>query len=72
MSLLDDAELTELVPKITDEEALEFATLAWTFPETMNTTYDPILAKAFADIIDSIINGGFMSAQDFQQAAEEH
>ena len=67
MSLLDGAVLEEYIPKISEEAALEFAALAWTFSETMDTTFDPVLAKAFADIILSIINGGFLSVNDFNE-----
>ncbi|KKM82144.1 hypothetical protein LCGC14_1322540 [marine sediment metagenome] len=71
MSLLDDAILEEVIPDITEEKALEYAVIAWTFEETMNIKFDPILAKAFADIISAIINGGFISPEEFNEFVEQ-
>lgn len=71
MSLLDDAILEEVIPDITEEKALEYAVIAWTFSETMNIKFDPILAKAFADIISAIINGGFNSPDEFNKFEEQ-
>ena len=71
MSILDDAILEEVIPDITEEKALEYATIAWTFEETKNIKFDPILAKAFSDIIYAIINGGFISPKDFNEFQEQ-
>ena len=35
-------------------EARELAAQAWTTPKTEETVMDPVLAEAFADIIDRI------------------
>jgi len=39
------------------EQALQEAARAWCTPETEKITMDPVLAVAFADIIDSYIKG---------------
>lgn len=65
MSLIDGKDLEEHEPKISEEARLEFAAIAWRFPETENIVMDPILAKAFADVIDIIVNGGFNTVGDY-------
>ncbi len=71
MSILDDAEFTEWIPDITEEKALEYAVIAWTFKETEDITFDPILAKAFSNIIYAIINGGYNSPEEFNEMEEQ-
>ena len=76
MSLLDGQEIKEVEPKMSEETRLEFAAIAWTFPETEHIEMDSILAEAFAKVIDIIMNGGFgtvdsyveyKSAMDYEQ-----
>ena len=74
MSMIDGKELEEHKPKISEEARLEFAAIAWTFPETSHIKMDVTLAKAFADVIDIIVNGGFNTVESyvqFKEAAED-
>ena len=70
MSMLDEVELTEHKPKISEEARLEFAAIAWTFPATSHKVMDSILAKAFAEVIDIIVNGGFNTVESYVQFKE--
>ena len=72
MSLLDGAELKEVKPNISEQARLEFAAIAWTFPETSHIEMDVVLAKAFADVIDIIVNGGFDTVESYVQQKEEY
>ncbi|KKL68475.1 hypothetical protein LCGC14_2124630 [marine sediment metagenome] len=70
MSMIDGKELEEHKPKISEEARLEFAAIAWTFPETSHKVMDPVLAKAFAEVIDIIVNGGFNTVESYVQFKE--
>ncbi|KKK51930.1 hypothetical protein LCGC14_3110030 [marine sediment metagenome] len=72
MSLLDGAELEEFKPKMSEEVRYQFAALSWTFPETSHITMDVALAKAFADVIDIIVNGGFDTVDSYVEQRDEH
>lgn len=65
MSLLDNANLTECVPKITDMQCRGFAVLAWTTSNNKNKDVDVELAQAFADILSAVVNGGFDTVADY-------
>ena len=58
-------ELEEFKPTIDEEARMEFAAIAWTFPETSHIVFDPILARAFAEVIDIIVNGGFDTVESY-------
>ena len=70
MSMIDGKDLEEHKPKISEEARLEFAAIAWTFPETSHIEMDVTLAKAFADVIDIIVNGGFNTVESYVQFKE--
>lgn len=72
MSPPNEMELKEFKPKISEQARLEFAAIAWTFPETSHIEMDVVLAKAFADIIDIIVNGGFDTVESYMQQKEEY
>ena len=72
--IMDDMEITESKPQISEKDRLEFAAIAWTFPETSHIEMDVILAKAFAEVIDIIVNGGFDTVDSyvhFKEAMDE-
>ncbi len=70
MSMIDGKDLEEHKPKISEEARLEFAAIAWTFPETSHIEMDVILAKAFAEILDIVVNGGFNTVESYTQFTE--
>ena len=72
MSLLDEAELKEFKPEMSEQVRLEFAAISWTFPETSHIEMDVVLAKAFADVIDIIINGGFDTVESWVQSMKAY
>lgn len=72
MSIIDGKELTEHKPKISEEARLEFAAIAWTFSETAHIEMDVVLAKAFADVIDVIVNGGYTTVDSYVQDRNQY
>ena len=59
MPTLDNTELSEHEPKLSEEEARGFAALAWTFSKTSHITMDPNLAEAFAERIHERVRKEF-------------
>lgn len=72
MSLLDGAELKEHKPKISEEERLGFAAIAWTFPKTRHLVMDTDLAGAFAEILDIVVNGGFNTVDSYVEFIKDN
>ena len=70
MSMIDGKDLEEHKPKISEEARLEFAGMAWTFKETSHIEMDVVLAKAFAEVIDIVVNGGFDTVESYTQFVE--
>ncbi len=64
--------LKEHKPYISEEARLEFAAMAWTFPETEHIEMDVVLAKAFAEVIDIIVNEGFNTVDSYVQSMKAY
>ncbi len=65
MSMLDGTELEQHIPKITEEQKLQWANWICARVETSSLAMNETLAETIVEVIDIIVNGGFIDLDEY-------